>query len=314
MAELGVSVDGRAPVADIPLQARLAEEAGVATLWMACHLFLREPIAQATLALDATRRLKVALMAMSPYSVHPVYIAMAAATLDEMFPGRVILCLGAGAPADLRAAGLEAQKPLAAIGETMAICRALFAGEMVKHQGELFRVEGRRLINGGRDIPIVLAASRRQMLRKAGRDSDGVLISSSTAPAFVKACLAEADAGRNLFKAAIVHTRLGDPGDLRRRMGAILRGPHHAENVRLGGSGLDQKALWDACAAENWSEVDRLMNDDVLGRHAACGTAEDVRAKFAEYEAIGLDEIVIGGAEDSKGMTAVLNALRGQGR
>ena len=58
------------------------------------------------------RRIKIALMAMSPYSAHPVFIAMAAATLDEMYPGRVILCLGAGAPADLKAAGIEATKPL----------------------------------------------------------------------------------------------------------------------------------------------------------------------------------------------------------
>ena len=60
---------------------------------------------------------------MSPYSTHPVYIAMAAASLDEMYPGRVILCLGAGAPADLKAAGIESPKPLVAIGEAVKICR-----------------------------------------------------------------------------------------------------------------------------------------------------------------------------------------------
>ncbi|MEJ0071273.1 MAG: LLM class flavin-dependent oxidoreductase [Pseudomonadota bacterium] len=51
-------------------------------------------------ALAATTRIRVALMAMSPYSTHTVFAAMAAATLDEMFPGRVTLCLGVGAPAD----------------------------------------------------------------------------------------------------------------------------------------------------------------------------------------------------------------------
>ena len=66
----------------------------------------------AALALGATKRIKIALMAMSPYSVHPVFIAMAAASLEEMYPGRVILCLGAGAPADLKAAGIESPRPL----------------------------------------------------------------------------------------------------------------------------------------------------------------------------------------------------------
>src|SRR4029077_8344329 len=149
-------------------QAQAAEEGGASTLWIACHLYLRDPVTEAALALAATRRIKIALMAMSPYSTHPVYIAMAAASLPEMYPGRVILCLGAGAPADLKAAGIDSPRPLVAIGEAVRICRQLFAGEMADLQGEMFTVAGRRLANGGRDIPIVIAASRPHMLKLAG--------------------------------------------------------------------------------------------------------------------------------------------------
>src|SRR5919198_2304890 len=137
MAEFGISMDGRAAIADIGAQARAAEEGGASTLWIACHLYLRDPITMAALALGATRRIKVALMAMSPYSMHPVLIAMAAASLDEMYPGRVILCLGVGAPADRAAAGIEALKPLKTIAEAVAICRSLLAGEMHEFQGEI---------------------------------------------------------------------------------------------------------------------------------------------------------------------------------
>src|SRR5262245_28442916 len=129
MDDIGVAMDGRAPIADIPAQAQAAEDGGAGTLWIACHLFLRDPITTAAAALNATRRIKVALMAMSPYSVHPVFSAMAAATLDEMFPGRVILSLAVGAPADLQAAGIAAPKPVATLDEAVALCRALFAGE-----------------------------------------------------------------------------------------------------------------------------------------------------------------------------------------
>ena len=189
MAELGIAMDGRAPIASIAVQAQAAEEGGASTLWIACHLFLRDPVTTAALALAATKKIRIALMAMSPYSTHPVYIAMAAASLDEMYPGRVILCLGAGAPADLEAAGIDSPKPLVAIGEAVKICRQLFAGEIADFQGQAFEVSGRRLANGGRDIPIVIAASRPNMLKLAGRDSDGVLISAATSPPFVKACL-----------------------------------------------------------------------------------------------------------------------------
>src|SRR6267154_3698384 len=152
MAEVGISMDGRAPIADIPNQACAAEEGGASTLWIACHLYLRDPVTMAALALGATRRIKVALMAMSPYSIHPVVIAMAAASLEEIYPGRVILCLGAGAPADLKAAGIGAPRPLKTIAEAIAICRSLLAGEMIDFQGEVFQVSGRRLANGGRDV------------------------------------------------------------------------------------------------------------------------------------------------------------------
>jgi 5,10-methylenetetrahydromethanopterin reductase len=307
MADLGVSIDGRTPIADIPALARAAEAGGASTLWIACHLFLRDPIATAALALSATQHIKAALMAMSPYSVHPVYICMAAATLDEMFPGRVILSLGAGAPADLAAAGITAEKPLRTIGETLARCRALFAGDAVG---------GRRLVNAPRTIAIVLAGSQEKMLRLAGREADGVLISAATAPAFVRACLDVAATTRRDFRRiALVYVQVAGSEraalDLvRRPIGFVLRGAHHAENIRLSGAAIDQAALAKAYAAEDWAEVARLVDDDVVRRHAACGTPEQVRTKLAEYRAIGLDEIVIGGIDDADGVAAALAAAR----
>jgi alkanesulfonate monooxygenase SsuD/methylene tetrahydromethanopterin reductase-like flavin-dependent oxidoreductase (luciferase family) len=44
---------------------------GASTLWIACHLYLRDPFTMAALPLGATRRIKVALMAMSPASMPP---------------------------------------------------------------------------------------------------------------------------------------------------------------------------------------------------------------------------------------------------
>jgi 5,10-methylenetetrahydromethanopterin reductase len=306
MTDLGISVDGRAPLSEIEAQARAAEKGGATTLWIACHLFLRDPVTTAALALAATQKIKIALMAMSPYSIHPVYIAMAAASLEEKYPGRVILCLGAGAPADLKAAGVESPRPLVAIGEAVKICRQLFAGEMASFDGQMFKVAGRRLANGGAPIPITIAASRPNMLKLAGQQSDGVLISAATSPPFVKACLDQVGAGR---KSCIVYTKLGSLDAIRRPIGFVLRGAHHAENVRLGGTKLDQQALAAAYAAENWSEVDRLVSDDVVRRHTACGTPQQVRDKLEEYRSIGVDEIVLGGLDDAASIATTLEAV-----
>ena len=317
MAELGISLEGRAPIGELPAQARAAEEGGAGTLWIACHLFLRDPITSAAIALAATTRIKVALMAMSPFSLHPVFIAMAAATLNERFPGRVVLCLGVGAPGDLKAAGISSPRPVATLRESIALCRALFAGAPVAMAGELFRVEGRGLINGGDAIPIVLAASGPNMLELAGAAADGVLISAATSLPFVRACLERVNkSGRSVRKIGLVYTRLRaseqDAYDaIRRPLGFILRGAHHTENIRLSGASLDQPALAAAYAAESWEEVDRLVTDDVIRRHAACGTPAQIKAKLEDYSSTGLDEVIIGGIDDTAGIVAALAAARG---
>ena len=88
----------------------------------------------------------------------------------------------------------------------------------------------------------------------------------------------------------------------------MLRGAHHAENIRLGGASLDQAALAAAYASESWSEVDRLVSDDVVRRHAACGTPAEVKARLEEYRSIGLDEVIIGGMEDASSIAQSLKA------
>jgi 5,10-methylenetetrahydromethanopterin reductase len=317
MADVGVAFDGRAPIATIAEQARLAEAGGAATLWIASHLFLRDPITTAALALGATTRIRVALMAMSPYSVHPVFAAMAAATLDEMFPGRITLCLGVGAPADLAAAGIAAPKPLATMAEAIDVSRALLAGEPVRHAGEIFRLGERRLINGGGRVPIVLAASGPQMLALAGRAADGVLISAATSPQFIRWCLdhvARGAQGRRVAKLALVYTSVGADGaaaraKVRRKLGFVLRGAHHAQNLALAGTALDQAALGAAYKAEDWAAVDRLIDDAVVRNHAASGTPSEVRAAFAAYRAIGLDEVIVGGADTPDDVRDALAAV-----
>jgi 5,10-methylenetetrahydromethanopterin reductase len=318
MAELGIALDGRAPLSEIEAQARAAEEGGAATLWIACHLFLRDPVSLAAVALGATTRVRVALMAMSPYSIHPVLAAMAAATLNELYPGRVLLSLGQGAPADLAAAGLAATRPIRTLREAILLCRDLFAGETVRFAGEVFGAEGRRLANPAPGIPIVLAASGPQMLRLAGAAADGVLISAATSPPFMRWCLEEVEraaAGRRVKRYGIVYARIGAEAKpardkARRILGFILRGAHHARNLELAGTALDQAALRAAYAAEDWATVERLVDDEVVRRHTACGTAEEARARLAEYRAAGLDEIVLGGLTEPDEIARTFAALR----
>jgi 5,10-methylenetetrahydromethanopterin reductase len=315
----GVALDGRETPDEARAFAALADAAGAQSLWISCHLFQREPAVVAALTLAATRRLGASLMAISPYTVHPVYAAMTAATLEEQFPGRVQLCFGVGAPKDLEAAGIVAEHPVGRLEEAIAVVRKLLAGERVAFRGEHYRLDGRALINGPRPLPIWLAASGPRMLELAGRVADGVLISGGTAPAFVRWSLdhvrrGEATAGRNVRKASLVYASVEDDARaahdrLRRRLAFVLRGAHHARNITLAESAVDQSALAAAFAVEDWPRVDALMTDAALQRHTASGTPAQVRDSFARYRDIGgLDEIVIAGVADSAALRRVLAA------
>ena len=302
--KFGVSFDGGLPPDAVSAMAQAADQAGAGTLWVASHLFQREPIVNVAMMLNATNRISAALMAMSPYTMHPVHITMAAAALDEWFPGRVTLCFGVGAPRDLAAVDLTATKPLKTISESIAIARDLLAGKTVG---------GRRLSSGPRHIPIMIAASGPKMLELAGAQADGVVISAATSPAFIAWALShvaagEAKTGRRIHKAALVSTGLGQDARrrLRRGMGFILRGGHHARNLELARTRLDQSALATAYAAEDWPTVEHLIDEHVLDNHTASGTIDQITAALDRYAAVGLDEVVLAGVTDPADMAKII--------
>jgi 5,10-methylenetetrahydromethanopterin reductase len=203
--------------------------------------------------------------------------------------------------------------------ESIQIARALLSGEPVTYQGERFQVAERRLLSGRCDIPIVLAASRPKMLELAGAEADGVLISAGTSAAFIEWALThvkagESRSGRSIQKAALVYAAIGVDGHaarnaLRRNLAFILRGEHHAHNLQIAGTRLDQQALTAAFARGDWTTVEALIDDDVVANHTMSGTPAQVTSAMRAYEAVGLDEIVIAGVSGGSALKAMFAAL-----
>ena len=316
---LGVAFDGRNPLPVLVAQARAAEAAGADGVWVSSHLFLRDPFTIAAAVLAATTRAHAALLAMSPHVMHPVHMAMAAATLDELAPGRVVLCVATGAPNDLADAGVEPARPLRALRESVEVVRLLLAGEPVTYRGELFRVEGRRLGPGRHTVPIFLAATRPRTLELAGAIADGVLLSNASSVEFVRASLehvARGACGRRLRHAGLVYASMADReadalGRFRRQLAITLRAPHHAENLRLAGATMDQEAVRRAVAREDWAAAEGLVGDDVVRRHTASGTPAQVRARLEAYRAAGLEELVLGGLYTPDETARAVSVARG---
>jgi 5,10-methylenetetrahydromethanopterin reductase len=63
-----------------------------------------------------------------------------------------------------------------------------------------------------------------------------------------------------------------------------------------------------AVIAEDWASAENMITDDIMLRHAASGRRDQARARFAEYHAAGLDEVVIAGANSGQQISEVLGA------
>jgi 5,10-methylenetetrahydromethanopterin reductase len=320
LPELSISTDAREPVANILAKVEAGYQAGVRTLWIANHLFQRDPVTVAQAALLRCADLRVVLMAVNPYTQHPVQIAMGAATLDELFPGRVSLCLGAGAPADLQSVGIDGSKPLGVMREAIQLTRALFSGETVTFEGQSFQVHDRVLGNGNTRIPLILAASGPQMLELAGAAADGVLITAGSSVEFIRWSVEHVRRGagsRRVRVHGLIYGAIDDDasrayGRLRQTLSIVLRGPHHARNLQLAGSALDQALLAKAVAERDDATIAVLVSDDIVSRHTLAGTESDIRMRVQAYQQAGLDEAVLAGAQDAQQVSRIFEAVAGR--
>ncbi len=303
----GLSFDAMSSVQAAVAEAHVAEAAGARSLWVASHLFFRDPFGLAMAILQATQRATVLPMAVSPYAMHPVHAAMAAATLDEAAPGRAGLCLGTGNPVDVADVGQTQDRPVRTMREAIEICHRLLAGENLKFDGEVFRLRGRKLHPApSRPIPIYLTAMGEQMLVLGGAVADGVLLSAGCSVEFVRharALVEKGANGRKITMAGLVLTAMSDDDGAalerhRGRLGFLLRGKHHETNLRLAGTAVDREALIKAVAADDWDAARAMISHDMVRAHTAAGNADHCRRRYQAYREAGLDILVPTGIKD----------------
>jgi 5,10-methylenetetrahydromethanopterin reductase len=143
-----------------------------------------------TLALCAvnTERVRLGPRVITPVTRHPAVAACAAATLEELAPGRTMLGLGTGDSAvfnlGLRPASLA---ELRAYVETV---RGLLATGSATYHGARATLTWKRAA-----VPLYLAASGPKTLRLAGEIADGVVIRTGITPDIVRDSIAQVRAG-----------------------------------------------------------------------------------------------------------------------
>ncbi len=126
-----------------------------------------------------TKTIRIGTAVVNPYTRHPVLLGMEMAALDQVSNGRAILGLGGGIRLWIETQmGIPHERPVAAMRDTVAIIRRLFAGEPVEYQGRVFSAgAGIRfdLVPERADLPIYLGATGPKALELAGEVADGIL-------------------------------------------------------------------------------------------------------------------------------------------
>jgi probable F420-dependent oxidoreductase len=224
-------------------------------------------------------------------AIVPVYtrgralLAQTAATLSSAAPGRVTLGLGASSPAIVEGwNGIAFHDPFVRVRDTVRYLRRALAGE---------RVEGGFRLGLVPDPPPLLAigALQSQMLRLAGREGDGVVLTSLGAddvvpllervvperPAFaviawVTVCVVDgpAEAERALAVA-------------RRRVGRYLLTPTYARYHR----GLGRGDLLDRMGSDVDDTPEELIRDLVV-----MGSPDECRAQLQRFVDAGITTLL----------------------
>jgi 5,10-methylenetetrahydromethanopterin reductase len=190
------------PLDEMLASARVMDEAGMDTIWLAeaypwwrkHQMEARSSTVVSALIARETARLTVGWGIISPYTRHPVQVAMDARVVQEAAgPGRFIIGFGTS-KIFLNNAKLggppKVTKPLAHMRDSVEIVRGILGGERFEYDGKVFSADIPALSDDAHsprwDVPVYVAGTAPMMQQLGGELGDGLLTPSITTPAYVR--------------------------------------------------------------------------------------------------------------------------------
>jgi 5,10-methylenetetrahydromethanopterin reductase len=186
------------PLHDMLESARVMDRAGMDTIWLAeaypwwrkHGMEARSSTVVSALIASETERLTIGWGIISPFTRHPVQVAMDARVVQEAAgPGRFILGFGTS-KIFLNNARLNGKRTLGPMREAVEIVRGVLGGQAFQYAGDTFSADVPGLQDVAetpRDVPpVYVAATAPKMQALAGEIADGCLTPSITTPAFVR--------------------------------------------------------------------------------------------------------------------------------
>jgi 5,10-methylenetetrahydromethanopterin reductase len=186
------------PLDEMLASARVMDESGIDTIWLAeaypwwrkHGMEARSSTVVSGLMARATERLTIGWGIISPFTRHPVQVAMDARVVQEAAgPGRFILGFGTS-KIFLNNARMQTNRTLGPMRDAVEIVRGVLGGEAFEYTGSTWSASVPALqqeAHTPREIPpVYVAATAPKMQALAGEIADGCLTPSITTPAFVR--------------------------------------------------------------------------------------------------------------------------------
>jgi len=297
---LSVPVDGFS-LAELPELAREGERLGYTDAWSfeADGLDCFTPLA----AVAPVTRLRLGTAIANVFTRGPATLAMSAAGIADLAPGRFCLGIGAGSQPIVEAwNGGRFVRPATRVREMTHVLRAAFAGERVVFRGKTLSVDGFRLGRPpARPIPIYVAALRPGMLQVAGEVGDGVILNwlAATDVPRVVALVREAAARAGRDPAAVEITarllvNVDPPGGdadvgVRRHVTAYLNVPVYRAYQEWLGRGPALAPMWEAWERNDRKAAVAAVPERVMQELILRGAMPDIRAHVQRYLDAGID-------------------------
>jgi 5,10-methylenetetrahydromethanopterin reductase len=304
------------PLDEMLESARVMDEAGIDTIWLAeaypwwrkHGMEARSSTVVSALMAKETKRLAIGWGIISPFTRHPVQAAMDARVVQEAAgPGRFLLGFGTS-KIFLNNAQMQTNRTLGPMQDAVTIVRGVLGGAEFRYDGDTGSADVpalREEAETPRAVPpVYVAATAPKMQALAGDIADGCLTPSITTPAFVRYTRqnvnSDIDIGCTIV-ASIAEDRDQGRDGAREIAGMYLANKFQnikgAADTLLDLAGIEMAELRPV--AEAMEQGGRLaakeqVTDALLDRcKPIAGTPDDCIAAIEEYRAAGCTHVML---------------------
>jgi 5,10-methylenetetrahydromethanopterin reductase len=326
---IGVLQLSMEPAHETVRMAKACEDAGFDTFWLAeaypwwrKHSYeARSSTAITALIAHETRRINIGWGIISPYTRHPVQIAMEARVMQDLCGERFLLGLGASKifmKEIGEGEGKPGTGPAAVMRESLDIIRGVLDGSAFDYEGKVFSANVPPLRGDAHvarvHTPMYFAGTGPVLQRMAGSHTDGLLTASITTPEFVRYSRHNMEegarkAGRDPAQLDLGSVIVGSIGresrpgkDGAREMAAMylankVQNIKGSADVLLQSAGLtfdDIRPIAEAMERGGRKAAARAVSDEVFEKvKPIAGTPDECVARIQEYREAGCTHIML---------------------